>query len=104
MVVYYAHAMQTYNTKHELIQLAKIKETCPGEEIVNPKDIPIAEEDKKRKDYAAFMWLMKKYYFPAISKCNILVAFRYQKTGNYTPGVLKEIEYATNNGIRVIEL
>lgn len=104
---YFAHSVLDYNnTVFEIHCLNRIKKFYPTMNISNPKNIFVTEEYKKKLSgtYYEFMSIMEKYYFPEIEKCDILIAFKYSKTGKYTSGVIKEIEYAKSIGKEVIEL
>lgn len=100
MKIYFGHPKGTYNTEYELNCLEKIKELYPGCEIINPRDIDIEEEDKNPKGYADFMKQMEKYYFPAIDDCDIVMVAK-TKSGKISPGVQKEIPYASGKGKKI---
>lgn len=98
--IYFGHSVLDYNTEFENNCLNKIRELYPGCEIINPRDIEIEDEDKNPRDYATFMKQMKKYYFPAIKTCDLLIVAKTLR-GKISPGVQKEIEFAKENNIPV---
>jgi hypothetical protein len=102
MKIYFGHPTGTYNTEYETLCLEKIKELYPGEgiEIVNPRDIKIAEEDKNPRGYAAYIKQMDKYYIPELDKCDLLMVAKTKK-GKISPGVQKEIAHMIIKGKKV---
>lgn len=95
--VYYSHPTYMYNTQHES-EIIDILEDCyPGKRIVNPKDISVQEDDKKKLkgDYASFLMMQQKYYFPYIKNCEIFV---YDDEIKETKGVELELSYANKCG------
>lgn len=98
--IYLAHPKETYFTEVEMDGLNKIKELYPEYEIINPRDIPIAEEDMNPKNYAEFMRQMQKYYFPVIETCDLVMVIK-TKNGKISPGVQKEIPFAELKNIPV---
>lgn len=100
MKIYFGHPIPTYNTEYELKCLEKIKELYPRCEIVNPRDIPIEEEDKNPKSYIEFMRQMNKYYLPTIDSCDLVIVAK-TKNGKISSGVQKEIPYAESKNIPV---
>ncbi len=105
MKIYFAHSTSDYNTEYESSCLQKIKNEYPDDEIIKPKDIVISNEDKKKlmgkhQDYIS---MMKKYHFPEIDNCELLISFKQSKSKKYSNGVKLEIEYAEQNEIKILE-
>ncbi len=105
MKIYFSHATSDYNSKYENRCLESIISEYPDAEIINPKDITIYNNDKKKlmgnfQDYTS---IMEKCYFPEIDKCELLISFKQSKNKKYSNGVNLEIEYAEQNEIKVLE-
>jgi hypothetical protein len=100
MIIYFAHPKNTYNTEYEFLCLEETRRLHPGKEILNPKNIEILEEDKSPRSYTDYMKQMNKYYFPAIDSCDLLIVAK-TRNGKISPGVQKEISYATGKGIKI---
>lgn len=105
--IYFSHSKPDYNTEYELNCINEIKNRYPDAEIINPKDIKISDNDKVPLSgrYNYFMKMMSKYYFSEIDKCDLLIVAK-SKSGKYSSGVKKEIEYANsiNKSIEDLEV
>lgn len=93
--IYFSHSVKDYNTEYELNITNQIKTKYPDAIIINPKDIKIDPEDIKNQAYPGFMKRLRKYFFPEIDKCDIMIVAK-SKTGKYGSGAKKEIEYVNN--------
>lgn len=105
--IYFAHSVNDYNTDYEQECYDRISTKFPDSEILNPNsDIDILGKDteKIKGNFNEFMGMMGKYFFNAISKCNIICPFVDKKSKKYTQGVVKEIEYAKSIEIKVLEI
>jgi hypothetical protein len=94
-MIYYAHCICIYDTEQEKRDIAIIKRLFPNVEILNPNN-PEVPEHYKRKGMEYFRELIQE-------KCSILI-FRALPNGRIPAGVAKEIEYAKEYNIPVIEL
>jgi hypothetical protein len=90
--VYYAHGMLHYDSELEQEDVKMLK--TMGFEVENPNHIDNEREYIRTKDFNVFLNLVKS--------CNIL-AFR-SVAGKITAGVGKEIQFAKELGMPVIEL
>lgn len=94
MKIYYAHFIGIYNTKQEERDLQLLKTIFEDAQIVNPNN-PENEQLYKEKGMDLF--------FKMIEDCSLLI-FRGTISGKIPAGVLKEINYAKEKGIPVLEI
>lgn len=94
MKIYYAHFIGIYNTSQEKRDLSLIKETFPHAEIINPNSLE-NEVLYKEKGMDVF--------YEQIKECDLLI-FRGLINGKISAGVLKEINFAKENRIGILEL
>lgn len=91
-VVYYAHPISLYNTPQEARDIATLE--MMGFTVLNPNG---AEHDAGYKAHGM------DYFQDIVSRCNVL-AFRAFADGSIPAGVVKEIGFARQAGLPVIEL
>lgn len=105
--IYFAHSVKDYDSKYEQKCIKKILNTYPNAKIMNPNtDINIIDQDeaKIKGKYNEFMGMMGKYFFNAISECDIVCPFIDNKSKKYSQGVVMEIQYAKSVDIKVSEI
>lgn len=90
--VYYARPINIYGTKEDERNLNLIKSL--GFEIHDPYK-PELQQEYKTEGMSVF--------FKEIKKCDILI-FKSLYNGKITAGVYKEIKFALDNNIKVIEI
>lgn len=117
--IYFAHSMIDYNSEYEMNCMNEINKKYFGIDfiIINPKNIIIPEnekgirffQEKTEKYYYPITNKiinnktspeMEKYFFSVIKKCDLLIVAKTMNN-KISPGVQKEIEYATNKGIKI---
>lgn len=122
MKVYYAHCIALYNTVQERRDIDTLLVTFQAGpvEIVNPNSPEVEQrcsELRKEVEYIngridqgyqaqrldASEIIMSGVFKPLVRSCDVL-AFRALYDGSVTAGVAKEIEYALEASIPVIEL
>jgi len=119
MKIYFAHTIKDYDSKYEDKCIFIIKEEFGNDiNIINPNNFDDIKNCKnkylsiskcnnievvKKHNYKTFISEMDIFY-NKIEKCDILVAFPYSKTGNFSAGVKKEIQYAENIGVKVYKM
>lgn len=99
MRIYYAHCLAIYDTHQERRDLATLR--ALGFEILNPNQAHIARtvaELKVRND-PNYM----DYFKGLVSTCQAF-AFRSLPDGRIPAGVYKELEWASEMGLPIIEL
>jgi len=93
MKIYYSHPMPLYGTKQESNERKQIIKKFPKGEIIDPgsfKDNP----EKQREGM--------EYCLKLVSKCQAVVFSKFK--GKITAGVGKEVNYAIEKKIDVLEL
>lgn len=93
MKVYYAHPLNIYDTKQELIDIEALSQL--GFEVVNPNNPQISKEFEKTHDFKIFLNLVRT--------CDLL-AFRAFADGSISSGVGSEIGAAKEKNMVVLEL
>lgn len=91
-VVYYAHPLSLYNTPQEDRDVATLQTL--GFEVLNP-NATVHEAGYKAQGM--------DYFKAIISRCQVL-AFRAFADGSIPAGIVKEIAFARDLGLPVIEL
>lgn len=98
--IYYSHPTYQYNTQRETENIDIIDDVYPDSIIINPTDIKIPEEDMKKLkgEYADFLRMQQKYFFPSIKECDIFI---YDDSITLTGGVKLELMYAKHKEIEI---
>jgi hypothetical protein len=94
MKIYYAHFIGIYDTKQEQRDIELINNIFKNVDVINPNS---KENDKLYKTKGMDL------FFDYIKQCDLLV-FRGLINGKIPAGVMKEINYAKQNNISVLEL
>lgn len=97
--IYFAHATTDYKSDYAKKYMLEVKKLYPGYKIVDPSTIKTPEDFEKKP-----LNEQMQIYYNVICQCEIVVTLKQQITKKYTPGVLREMEYAKNNGIPIIQL
>ena len=100
--VYYAHAMCTYGSAIERMDISNLE--AMGFKVTNPNDPEIQKRYKVIED-----WLLKsgnpmKYYWEDLSLTCDVFAFRSLPGGKIPSGVAAGLTAARNAGMPIIEL
>jgi hypothetical protein len=99
---YYAHVMALYDTPQEKRDLELIRRL--GFEPVNPNNQTTYDRCKQLRAQGRGGDIMEDIFKPIIQgDCDVL-AFRALPGGDISSGVVKEINYARDAGLPVIEL
>lgn len=92
LVVYYAHPLSLYNTPQEARDIATL--AAMGFTVLNPNE---ADHD------AGYQAHGMDYFEKIVHQCQVL-AFRAFADGSLPAGIVKEIGFAREIGLPVIEL
>lgn len=111
MRIYYAHCMAIYSTPQEDRDITLLETIFPGECIINPNAPMInkqcaaihAEVDAQGGDTRAGEIIMNTVFKPLVLSADVVV-FRALPDGMIPAGVLKEVQWAVEAGIPVLEL
>lgn len=96
--VYYAHSMHLYNTPQEIRDIQLLESL--GYKVVNPNTPEVQQEvEELKKDNPEYMDIFDKI----IAKCDLL-AYRCHANLKIPAGVWKEIGFAKNRDLPIIEL
>jgi len=109
--VFFAHSKKDYDTEYSLMGIISIMNEYNMNVCfngINPSILKISKKYQKKIDatdisYVKFM-LEMEFYFEYIKQCDVLVALPYSKTGKFTNGVKKAIEFAQRNNIKAYKL
>lgn len=91
MTIYYAHSLSLYDTAQEARDIMTLKKMG---EVINPNS------DEHQNGYKLSGM---DYFDDVVAKCDAL-AFRAHPDGAIPTGVLKEINFAMNRYLPIIEL
>ena len=94
--IYFAHSYSDYGTKYEEKYIEKIDNWCKENNIesywlINPKDIHV---ERGKADILDLKGDIKRYFYPVIDECDIIIVLGESRKGIYTICVRAEIEYA----------
>jgi hypothetical protein len=117
MRIYYAHCIAIYHTPQEHRDIELIESVFPGATVINPSSRAIADEcEAVRRDVASFNQyrlagppqdpsheVMERVFQPLAKTCDVLV-FRALPDGMIPAGVYKEITWAVEAGVPILEL
>lgn len=100
-VVFFARAMQDYGTDYEQTWIENIEaDSCSIIDFSKVNEL--INNDDKYKVYGKDLYeVERKYFFPLIDQCNYVVAAPAMRRGQFTAGVIIEIEYALSIGKKV---
>ena len=99
MQIYISYSTSDYNSPYADKYISKVKDIYSECVIINPAEITTPEYF----DHLPLMEQMQVFY-DEIDKCDLIILLKQQITKKYTPGVIKELEYAISQGIAVIEI
>lgn len=104
--IYFAHSYPDYDTEYEEKYIEKIDKWCKENNIgsywlINPKDIHVA---RKKGNLLDLKGDIKKYFYPIIDTCDIVIVLGESDKGTYTICVRAEIEYAYKNHKRIVDI
>lgn len=99
--VYYAHAMSLYGTKQELRDILTLESL--GFKVANPNSTHAHLACGELREAGLADSIMDRVFRPMVTGCSAL-AFRAFPDGSISAGVAKEIEYATQEKLPIIEL
>lgn len=103
MKIFFAHSMRDYGTDKEMLWLDNVSKFYPGAEIINSRDISniINDNDRMR----GLKYVEKKYFFPIIDNCDMIIAAPSWVMKRFTIGVVVEMKYAVSKSkkIKIIE-
>lgn len=117
MRIYYAHCIAIYHTPQENRDVELIESVFTGATVINPSSRAIADDcEAVRRDVANFNKyrlagppqdpsneVMERVFKPLAQKCDLLV-FRALPDGMIPAGVYKEITWAVEAGVSILEL
>jgi len=104
--IFFARSKSDYGTPYELSWIDGIKEAWPDGEIIPFPEI--SPEDIEIEKRLGILFIERKYFFPLIFDCDILVCAPVwnkvirEKRGKYSLGVRLEIEYGLELGKKAI--
>jgi hypothetical protein len=97
--VYYAHCMDIYDEPQETEDLVLLSDL--GFRVFNPNNgltqVHVSLAKEKGLD------VMEEVFLTAVQNCDLL-AFRAQPDGRLAPGVAKEIMYAADAGMPIVQV
>lgn len=100
-LVFFARAMQDYGTEYEQTWIENIDANIISFNEVNE----LISKENKYKVYGKDLYeVERKYFFPLIDKSDYVVAapaWNHTRKGQFTKGVIIEIEYALSIGKKV---
>jgi len=91
--IYYAHSLAIYNTQQETRDLDLITKLFIDYTIMNPNTIEVQKAYKGKMDLFKIM----------IEECDLFI-FRALPNGKIPAGIAKEIGYAQDIGMEILEL
>lgn len=100
MKVYFAHAIDDFDTDIEPLMIDEILKYYPKYEIVNPKNLKV---DYKYDDTSnQYLYEMTMIFLPALEECDVVCAFHQYDINRLASATRREVEYARNVGKEVV--